>query len=68
MGGADSLVGEQIDLLVFDALPVSFHEHVIPPAACVAHADLNAVRFQHPRELTAREPAPLIGVEDCRCA
>ena len=62
--GADGLVGVQIHLLVFDALPESFHEHVVAPAAFPVHADLNAVVFQEPRELLAGELAPLIGVED----
>ena len=66
--GADGLVGVQIDLLVFDALPESFHEHVVPPAAFPIHADLDAVVLQQPREFLAGELAPLIGVEDVRRA
>ena len=68
LGCADGLVRVQIDLLVFDALPESFHEHVVPPAAGAVPADLNAVLVQEPRELQARELAALIGVEDIRCA
>jgi hypothetical protein len=56
---ADGLVGVQIDLLVFDALPESFHKHVVAPTACAVHADLNAVLFENPRELQACELAPL---------
>jgi hypothetical protein len=36
----------QVDLLVFDASPQPFHEHVIPPTAFAVHADLNPVVFQ----------------------
>ena len=46
MRSADRLVGMQIHLLVFDALPESFHKYVIPPAAFSVHADLDAVVFQ----------------------
>jgi hypothetical protein len=42
LGRADGLVGVQIDLLVCDALPESLHEHIVAPAACGVHADLNA--------------------------
>ena len=61
---ADGLIGVQIDLLVFDALPESFHKHVVPPTPFPVHADLDAVVFQEPRELQAGELAPLIGIED----
>ena len=46
MRSADRFVGMQIHLLVFDALPESFHKYVIPPAAFSVHADLDAVVFQ----------------------
>ena len=66
--GADGLVGVQIDLLVFNAFPRSFHEHVVPPTPFPVHADLDAVVLQEPRELLAGELAPLIGMEDLRRA
>ena len=62
--GTDGLIGVQIDLLVFDALPEPFHEHVVAPAAFPIHADLDPVGVQQPRELLTGELAPLIGVED----
>ena len=60
----DRLIGVQIDLLVFDALPESFHEHVVPPTPFPVHADLDAVVGQESRELLAGELAALIGIED----
>ncbi len=66
--GADSLIGVQIDFLVFDALPESFHEHVVPPTPFPVHADLDAVMRQEPRELLAGKLASLVGIEDLRCA
>ena len=45
LGSVDGLVGMQIRLLVFDALPEPFHEDVVAPAACAVHADPNAVLF-----------------------
>ena len=68
LGSTDGLVGMQIHLLVFDALPESFHEHVVAPTACPVHADLNAVGAQQPGEFEAGELAALIGVEDLRVA
>ena len=64
MRGPDGLVGVQIHLLVFDALPESFDEHVVPPAPFSVHADLDAVVDQEPGELLAGKLAPLIRVED----
>jgi hypothetical protein len=58
--GADGLIGVQIDLLVFDALPESFNTHVVPPTPVPVHADLNAVVCQEPRDLQTGELAPLI--------
>lgn len=64
MRSLSRLVGVQIDLLVFDTFPESFHKHVIAPAPFAVHADLNAVVGQQPCERLAGELAPLIGVED----
>ena len=66
--GLDGVVCVQIDLLVFEALPESFDEHVVPPTPFSVHADLDAVVRQEPRELLAGELAPLIGVEDLGAA
>jgi hypothetical protein len=45
MGCADTRFHRlvEIHLLVFDAFPESFHEHVVAPAAFPVHADLDAV-------------------------
>src|SRR5437764_15198910 len=40
---ADGFVGSQIDLLVFDAAPQPFDEHIIPPGPFAVHADGDAV-------------------------
>ena len=40
---ADAVVGVQIDLLVFDAAPQPFDEHVVTPGALTVHADGDAV-------------------------
>jgi hypothetical protein len=45
----------QIDLLVLDAAPEPFHEHVIPPAAFAVRADLDAVVPQQAGEFQAGE-------------
>ena len=41
--GLDGVVRVQIDLLIFNALPQSLDEHVVPPTALPIHADLDAV-------------------------
>ncbi len=64
----DGVVGVEIDLLVCNAFPESFHKYVIPPAAFAIHADLNPLVFQESRELLAGELAPLVSVEDLRAA
>ena len=66
--GLDGVIRVPIDLLVFDALPESFDEHVVPPRPFSVHADLDAVVRQEARELLAGELAPLVGIEDGRGA
>lgn len=43
----------EIHLLVCNAFPESFHEHVVTPAACPVHVDLDVAFFQQARELLA---------------
>jgi hypothetical protein len=40
---ADGFVGSQIDLLVFDAAPQPFDEHIISPGPFAVHADGDAL-------------------------
>ena len=58
----------QVNLLVFDAPPQSFHEYIVPPATSAVHTDLDAVIFQQPSEFQASELASLVGVENVRLA
>src|SRR5665647_1495103 len=44
---ADGFVGSQIDLLVFDAAPQPFDEHIVPPSPFAVHADGDAVPGEH---------------------
>src|SRR5665647_1623414 len=44
---ADGFVGSQIDLLVFDAAPQPFDEHIVPPSPFAVHADGDAVTGEH---------------------
>jgi hypothetical protein len=62
--GAACLVGIEVHLLVFDALPEPLDKHMVAPTAFPVHADRDAVVFQESGELLAGELAPLIGVED----
>src|SRR5258708_15913377 len=65
---ADGFVGSQIDLLVFDAAPQSFDEHIVPPSALAVHADRDAVAGEDAGEGRPGELAALVGVEDLRLA
>ena len=49
-GFRDRLVGSQVHLLVLDALPQSFDEHVILPAPLPVHTDLDLTGFQQAGE------------------
>src|ERR1700712_4266164 len=47
---ADALVGVQVHLLVFDAAPQPFDEHVVAPGAPAIHADGDGVTGEHAGE------------------
>src|ERR1700693_4936384 len=65
---ADGFVGSQIDLLVFDAAPQPFDEHVVAPGPFAIHADGDAVAGKQAGEGRTGELRALIGVEDLRLA
>src|SRR6202042_2695300 len=65
---ANAVVGSQIDLLVLDAPPQAFDEHVVPPSSLAVHADSNAVVGEHAGERRAGELRALVRVEDVRLA
>ena len=53
----DTVVGPQIDLLVFDAAPEPLDKHIVPPRALAVHADRDLVLEQHAGEVVAGELA-----------
>jgi len=63
---ADGFVDSQIDLLVFDAAPKPFDEHIVPPGPFAIHADGDAVVDKQAGEGRAGELRALVGVEDFR--
>src|SRR5664280_569357 len=65
---ADGFVSSQIDLLIFDAAPQPFDEHIVPPSPFAVHADGDAVLGEHAGEGRAGKLRALIGVEDVRPA
>ena len=67
-GFRDRFVGSQVHLLVLDALPQSFDEHVILPAPLPVHTDLDLTGFQQAGEGITCELASLICVEYLRRA
>jgi hypothetical protein len=52
---ADTVVGPQVDLLVFDAAPQPLDEDVVSPRTFAVHADRDAVLDQQAGERGARE-------------
>ena len=67
-GLADTVVGPQIDLLIFDAAPQPLDEDVIPPSSFAVHADRDFVVGEHAGESLAGELRTLVRVEDVRLA
>src|SRR5438445_7962208 len=68
LGDGYRVISLEIDLLIFDALPEPFNEHVVTPASLAIHADLDTVFLEQSGELAAGELATLIGVEYLRPA
>src|SRR6185437_964102 len=60
VGVVDSLVGVEIDLLVFQAPPQPFYEDIVEPASRPVHLNLDAVRFQQAREFQTGELTPFL--------
>ena len=63
-GLGDALVGMEVDVLIFHALPQAFDKYIIDPAPLAIHAYLDLVGLQHLGEVVTGELAPLVGVED----
>src|ERR1700736_6239845 len=61
-----TVVGSQIDLLVFDAAPQPLDKDVVAPGPFAVHADRNAVVGECIGEGRARELRALVGIEDVR--
>ena len=59
-------VGPQVHVLVLDAAPQTFDEHVVHPSALAIHADRNGVVLEHVGERFTGELGPLVGIEDLR--
>ena len=62
-GFGDILIGVEIDVLIFDALPYPLDKDVVNPATLAVHADLDAIGFENPGEFGAGELAALVGIE-----
>ena len=61
---ADTVIGSEIDLLVFDRAPQPLDKDIVAPGASAVHADSNAGLGQHFGEGKARELRSLVGIED----
>lgn len=59
-----AIVGVQIDLLILEAAPQAFDEHVVDPASFAIHADLYASVFEGLGEGLTGKLASLVGIED----
>src|SRR3990172_4963064 len=58
------LVSVEIDILVLDAAPQSFDEHIVDPTPLAVHAYAHALGLQRLGEVIGGELAALVGVED----
>jgi len=67
-GLGHALVGVQVDVLVFHALPQPLDNPGGHPSTFAVHADLDVVVFEHLGKLDTRELTSRIGVEGFRCA
>ena len=67
-GIADTVVGPQVDLLVFDRPPQPLNKDIVAPRAAAIHADRDGIVQQQAGERGAGELTALIGVEDLRPA
>src|SRR6266478_9878834 len=54
----------EVDVLVLQAAPQTFDEHVVHPTPAAVHGDLDVCRHQRAGEGRAGELAALVGVED----
>ena len=67
VGCADAVVVSQSHLFILDGPPEPFYKHIkhiVPPAVCAVHTDLDAMVFQEPHELLAGELTALADGED----
>ena len=55
MRDRDSVIGVQIDLLVFDCPPEPFNKDVVPPCTFAVHADLDISTLQRLDEVDGCE-------------
>ena len=64
MGVSDSLIGMEIDVLIFETPPQPLDKDIVPPPPGSIHADLNSMSLQKPSEFLAGELTAVIRVED----
>ena len=68
LGLSDTVVGLEVNLLVFQAAPVALNKNIIHPTALAVHADFDAVILQRAREIFTGKLTALITVEYIRYA
>ena len=67
-GLGHTIIGFEIDLLMFQAEPVALDKHIVHPAPLPIHADLDVMVFEYIREILAGKLTTLVTVKDIRCA
>src|ERR1700693_4236759 len=65
---ADTVIGVQIDLLIFDRTPQPLDKDIVAPRTATIHADRDRVLQQQSGERGAGELAALVGIKDLRSA
>lgn len=59
-----TVIGAQIDLLIFDGAPEPFDDDIVPPSRLAIHVDGDLVFQEEAHEVHARKLTVLIGIED----
>ena len=63
-----TIIGFEIDLLMFQSAPEALDKHIVHPASLAIHADLDVMVFEYIREILAGKLTTLVTVKDIRCA
>ena len=67
-GLGHTIIGFEIDLLMFQAAPEALDKHIVHPASLAIDADLDVMVYEYICEILAGKLTTLVTVKDFRCA